>query len=210
MQQLLEQGAQLLDVLPAETYLEEHIPGARNIPMAQITSAADELDVTKPVIVYCYDRQCDLSSRAAARLELLGFTKVYDYVDSKVAWFGDGLPSAGLVDDSRRAISRLTDATTLRPNATLAGIDVAEDDDVVVVTNDDNIVLGVIRKEADGVSDAVTAEAVMQPAPSTVRPSIPLDELARSMDKNGERYVLVTKHGGELMGVVQRSKLDAA
>jgi rhodanese-related sulfurtransferase len=56
MQQLLEDGARLLEVLPAAEYTDEHLPGAVNIPLKQLdaTSAA-QLDPARPVVVYCWD-----------------------------------------------------------------------------------------------------------------------------------------------------------
>jgi rhodanese-related sulfurtransferase len=56
MQQLLEDGARLLDVLPAAEYTDEHLPGAVNIPLKQLdaTSAA-QLDPARLVVVYCWD-----------------------------------------------------------------------------------------------------------------------------------------------------------
>ena len=128
VQKLIANGAQLVDVLPANTYREEHIPGAISIPMEEIATAPERLDHAKPVVVYCYDHQCDLSSRGAARLTQLGFTDVYDYVDSKVAWFAEGLPSEGLVDDSKRAIAKMdTDVPTLPVDATVRDIQVGDD-----------------------------------------------------------------------------------
>jgi hypothetical protein len=55
-------------------------------PFRRIDTAVEQLDRTKPVVVYCYDYQCDLSPRAAHRLEQLRFAEVYEYVASKVAW----------------------------------------------------------------------------------------------------------------------------
>jgi len=56
LQELLGDGAQLLEVLPAAEYSDEHLPGAVNIPLKELdaTSAA-QLDRTRPVVVYCWD-----------------------------------------------------------------------------------------------------------------------------------------------------------
>jgi rhodanese-related sulfurtransferase len=49
VQQLLEDGAQLLEVLPATEYTDEHLPGAVNIPLKQLNaSSAAQLDRTRP------------------------------------------------------------------------------------------------------------------------------------------------------------------
>jgi rhodanese-related sulfurtransferase len=56
LQRLVEQGAQLVEVLPKEEYEEEHLPGAINIPLRKIDKEARQrLDPRKPVIVYCWD-----------------------------------------------------------------------------------------------------------------------------------------------------------
>lgn len=52
---LLERGAQLVEVLPSSEYLEDHLPGAINLPLRQIENAASVLDPERPVIVYCWD-----------------------------------------------------------------------------------------------------------------------------------------------------------
>ena len=56
LQRLLERGAQLVEVLPAEEYEEDHLPGAINMPLRRLeTEAAEVLDRDRPVIVYCWD-----------------------------------------------------------------------------------------------------------------------------------------------------------
>ena len=55
---LLEEGAQLVDVLPRHEYEDEHLPGAINIPLKELdreTTARLRRDA--PVIVYCHDYQ---------------------------------------------------------------------------------------------------------------------------------------------------------
>ena len=55
---LLDAGAQLVEVLPGAEYEEEHLPGAINIPLKQMTEeAVAGLDRDRPVIVYCSDYQ---------------------------------------------------------------------------------------------------------------------------------------------------------
>jgi rhodanese-related sulfurtransferase len=58
VRRLLEDGAQLIEVLPAEEFLEEHLPGAINIPLKELDRARmNEFDRSRPVIVYCHDYQ---------------------------------------------------------------------------------------------------------------------------------------------------------
>src|SRR5688500_18106224 len=94
---LQQSGTQLVEVLPEDSYRREHLPGAINIPMPDLTEehAKRQLDPDRPVLVYCFDTQCDLSSRAAALLETYGFDEVYDYIGSKAAWLAMDLPYEG-------------------------------------------------------------------------------------------------------------------
>ncbi len=58
VQRLLEEGAQLVEVLPSKEYEEEHLPGAINIPLKELgRETAAPLRREEPVIVYCHDYQ---------------------------------------------------------------------------------------------------------------------------------------------------------
>lgn len=54
--QRLNDRTQLVEVLPAEEYEEEHLPGAINLPLRRIDrEALTRLDRTRAVVVYCWD-----------------------------------------------------------------------------------------------------------------------------------------------------------
>lgn len=97
VKRLLESGeALIIEVLDRPYYRKFHLPGAVNIPVdgdfdGEIWRQAP--DRTRPLVVYCLDRACDASRRAAERLEALGYTRVYDYEDGKVGWRDAGLPT---------------------------------------------------------------------------------------------------------------------
>jgi phage shock protein E len=56
VKQLLEQGAQLVDVLAADEFEHDHLPGAINIPLKMLdATTAARLDRNRPVLVYCND-----------------------------------------------------------------------------------------------------------------------------------------------------------
>jgi rhodanese-related sulfurtransferase len=58
VQQLLNEGAQLVEVLPRAEYEDEHLPGAINIPLKELNDeTARQLKREQPVIVYCHDYQ---------------------------------------------------------------------------------------------------------------------------------------------------------
>jgi rhodanese-related sulfurtransferase len=52
---LLAQGAQLIEVLPAEEYAEDHLPGAVSHPLRQLDEEVGKIDRNRAVIVYCWD-----------------------------------------------------------------------------------------------------------------------------------------------------------
>lgn len=58
MRQFVHEGAQVVEVLPAREYGEEHLPGAVNIPLKTLDErSAAQLDTHRPVVVYCWDYQ---------------------------------------------------------------------------------------------------------------------------------------------------------
>src|SRR5438093_1703463 len=94
---LVAQGrAQLVEVLPASLYKKEHLPHAVNIPLENMTAERTKsLRKDMAVIVYCADFQCDLSARAAWRLESMGFQEVYRYTPGKADWLAAGWETQG-------------------------------------------------------------------------------------------------------------------
>jgi len=58
LRRLMADRAQLVEVLPAEEFAEEHLPGAINIPLKELDAArVAQLRRDQPVIVYCHDYQ---------------------------------------------------------------------------------------------------------------------------------------------------------
>jgi rhodanese-related sulfurtransferase len=56
VRRLVNQGAQLVEILPPDEYEEEHLPGAINLPLRQLEERASEvLDRHRAVVVYCWD-----------------------------------------------------------------------------------------------------------------------------------------------------------
>jgi len=88
---------QLLDVRQPGEYEQEHISGARLIPLKQLSDRLPELDSEKPTIVYC---AVGGRSRAAAQyLSGQGFQEVYNLSGGIKQWSGRkaaGLETQGL------------------------------------------------------------------------------------------------------------------
>ena len=52
------ENGQLVEVLPADEYEDEHLPGAINIPLKTLDpETTRRLERERPVIVYCHDYQ---------------------------------------------------------------------------------------------------------------------------------------------------------
>lgn len=58
MRGLVDEDAQLVEVLPPREYEEEHLPGAINIPLKTLDEqSTSRLDKDRPIVVYCWDFQ---------------------------------------------------------------------------------------------------------------------------------------------------------
>ena len=56
VRELAAKGVRLVEVLPAEEYDEEHLPGAISLPLKQLTQErAGALDSARAVVVYCWN-----------------------------------------------------------------------------------------------------------------------------------------------------------
>lgn len=62
----------VLDVRPAEEYASGHLPGALNIPLAELEKHLDELDPTQEIVAYCRGPHCVLAFDAVAKLREQG------------------------------------------------------------------------------------------------------------------------------------------
>jgi rhodanese-related sulfurtransferase len=211
VQALIERGAQLVEVLPAEEYQELHLPDAINLPLRELDAEhAQPLDRERPVVVYCWDALCDMSPRAATRLEQLGF-EVYDYALSKVDWMAHGLPMEGTAAARPTALSFARhDVATCKLDDSASKIkqriDASPYGFALVVA--DLVVLGRVRRtRLEDAPDDASADLLMEPGPSTKRPHTDPGELAEQLRRSGARTAILTTPEGELIGVVSRSDL---
>lgn len=202
---------QLVEVLPTDEYEQEHLPGARNVPFAELDGKTD-LDPSRPTVVYGFDLQDDRAHRGAVRLEAAGFSDVRVYAKGKVAWLAEGLPSEGLRRPEQRvaAIATTSGIPTVPGDATLADAasafaDVGNDDnDVAIVLNADEVVLGVLRRETLGLAPSTPIADVLQPGPSTFRPSMTIAELVDYFRSSDETRAIVSTAAGRWIGLIRR------
>ena len=81
--------AELIDVREVDEFVAGHVPGARLVPMSQITARVDELDRSRPLYVICA-----VGQRSAAVAEYLvhaGFD-AYSVAGGTYAWQRAGRP----------------------------------------------------------------------------------------------------------------------
>lgn len=149
-----------------------------------------------------------MSPRAAWRLESLGFGQVRDYVAGKLDWMAAGLPTEGTNARRPRAggVAR-KDTPTCGLNEKLGTVRERVRDlgwDAVVVTNDERVVLGLLRaKELDADSE-LPVERAMRPGPSTFRPFVSIREMADFMVEHKLDSSPITTSDGRLVGLLLR------
>lgn len=202
---LLTRNAQLVEVLDEQEYRNEHLPGALNIPLRRLsTEAVVRLRRDRPVVVYCWDWLCDLSPRAAHRLESLGFEDVYDYAAGKLDWIAAGEP----VEGSGVGLTRLRelvggDVPRCRLHETAAeAVARADDWDVLAVVDEDDVVLGLLRVEDVDAEDRRLVSELMHEGPPTWRGHMSVAELAHHLHHQPTARLVVTRPDGRLLGVV--------
>jgi phage shock protein E len=76
LQELLSKGAQLIDVRSTMEFSQGAIDGAVNLPINTIQHNIDEIDKTKPVLLYC--RSGARSGMVKNFLDSLGYQDVYN------------------------------------------------------------------------------------------------------------------------------------
>ncbi len=153
-----------------------------------------------------------MSPRAAARLESLGFTQVYDYVAGEADWLAFGLPTEGTNVEAPRAgqvarrdvpTCRLTDRVgDVRGRVQATGWDQC------MVVDEHGVVLGRLRGDAFDGDPNLTVETVIEAGPATVRPSEPLDALTKRMRDRQVGTIVVSTSDGVLVGILRRADAE--
>jgi len=81
--------AELIDVREPDEFVAGHVPGARLLPMSEITTRLDELDRDRPLYVICAVGQRSLA--VADFLVRSGF-EAYSVAGGTYAWVRAGQP----------------------------------------------------------------------------------------------------------------------
>jgi rhodanese-related sulfurtransferase len=205
---LVAQGrAQLVEVLPPAEYEREHLPQAVNIPLQEMTSETTRsLRKDIAVIVYCFDFQCDLSARAAWRLESMGFQEVYRYTPGKADWLAAGWETEGA--EAKKVRIRLMihkDVPTCSLRERLEDVKSRRrpNYDLCVVVNDRNIVMGVIQGDTWDANPQSRVVDIMQPGPRTLRPDLEPKDAQKLLRNYDAPSAIITTSDGELLGIIR-------
>jgi CBS domain-containing protein len=150
-----------------------------------------------------------MASRAAARLETLGFDEIHEYEGGKLDWLAAGLPTDGENSKAARAgdiarqdvpVCGLGDRLgDVRDRARAAGWE------AVVVVDEAKVVLGLMRAKELAQDSDLPVEQAMRPGPSTFRPYVPIKEMADYMVEHELESSPVTTSDGKLVGLLARS-----
>ncbi|MBW2508362.1 MAG: ArsR family transcriptional regulator [Deltaproteobacteria bacterium] len=81
----------VIDVRPEDEYLAGHLPGARSIPIAELTKRLESLPKGKEIVAYCRGRYCVYAIDAVAVLRKNGF-RAHRFEESVQQWAHAGLP----------------------------------------------------------------------------------------------------------------------
>jgi Mg/Co/Ni transporter MgtE len=139
---------------------------------------------------------------------------VYDYTAGKLDWLAAGLPIEG------EFAGRPTAGSVARRDVPTCRLDEPIDAvrervrgvgwDACVVTNQEGVVLGLLREQQLDAPARETVEQAMRPGPSTFRPHLPIAEMAQRMREHDTVNVPVTTSDGRLVGLLRREDAERA
>jgi rhodanese-related sulfurtransferase len=105
--EMLDAGAQLVDVRADHEWEAGHLPGATHIALPELPARVAEIDRERPVILYC--RTDNRSAMAATALAEAGYDAV-KLAEGATGWEEEGLelePEGGYVAESGEAAAVL-------------------------------------------------------------------------------------------------------
>ncbi len=155
-----------------------------------------------------------MSARAAWRLVSLAFAQVFRYTAGKADWSAYGLPTEGKSVTPNRAgnlarrdvptCSHSDRADTIRQQLRKNGARLC------AVLNEHRVLLGQIGAEKVESETDSTADEIMTPAPTTLRPNAAFEDLCEFFHAHKSETVWVTTNDGELVGLLYREDVERA
>ena len=88
----------VIDALPKKMYDNKHIKGAFNLPIDKRTTEEEVKSIVKkrfnktskhiPIIIYCYNSQCNAAEKVLKRLNKFGYNNIVHYKNGIKSWKG--------------------------------------------------------------------------------------------------------------------------
>ena len=82
----------VLDVRSSEDFAKGRIPGAVNVPLADLPGKLSSLPKNKTIVTYCGNLTCALAPKAAYKLAEAGFENVMELFGGIQTWQDKGFP----------------------------------------------------------------------------------------------------------------------
>ena len=134
---------------------------------------------------------------------------MFDYAAGKLDWLAAGLRTEGTNAERPRAgdVAR-TDVPTCRLDERLGDVRErveAAGWDACVVVNEERVVLGLLRANELRSDPDLRIEAAMRPGPSTFRPFVSIETMAKTMLEHDAANSPITTSDGRLVGLLVRA-----
>lgn len=107
----------LIDVRGDEAWVQGRIRGAIHMPYREIAERAPrEIDLSTPVVVYCWSPGCNAGAKGALEFAKLGYS-VKEMIGGYEYWVREGQPT----ENDEGALPRVFDAQVMVVRAPVAG-----------------------------------------------------------------------------------------
>lgn len=135
------------------------------------------------------------------------------YTPGKKDWFAAGMPREGEQAKQSRAgdLARADVPTCRLTDRAGEAVDRLQSasSDMCVVVNEERVVLGLLRKERLASGGETKVEQLIEPGPTTIRPSWSIEETVEYMNQQEIEDVLVTTGDGVLIGAIYRKDVES-
>jgi Mg/Co/Ni transporter MgtE len=133
---------------------------------------------------------------------------VFDLIGGRASWTALGLPTEGTLGDRGRISAYVRPPATVAIDSTVADLRTDRAEPIAVV-DARGVLLGAVQPEAAKLPAATRIERIMNPAPSTIRPELRVDAVAKQLRDDHLDHVFVTAVNGTLFGIVALADLHA-
>jgi hypothetical protein len=124
---------------------------------------------------------------------------VYDLIGGRASWTALGMPTAGARGDRGWIVHQLAPATHVIADSSIGFV--SDWSRPVAVVGNDDVLLGSLEARDRALPAGTPVVQAMVPAPATVRPDTPVDDVMARLQKESRDFLFVTTVHGVLLGV---------